>query len=746
MTFFCVLYYNKRRSIFVVHMRQLAVFIFLIFNIPAFSQTPTVPASNITFPVVGCNEFTATWTNGNGNFRAVFVREGSALTEVPEYDEFYADNPNFGIPGESIKNDGIHWCVYKGSGNSITVKGLKKLTKYYIGVFEYNGGGGKYDYLTSSYATASVTTANIVADFKIQDSTGYDTAAQCQYINKFKFINKSYGDLTPLTYLWDFGDGTATSNVKDPVHKYTVSKIMFVKLIVGAPGCLTSITINDTVHPHPVAKFDLDPMKPKNDSIQCYFGNRFTFRNNSSLADIGAGKSSMRYEWHMDNGFIATGYKADRAFPSPGVKTIKLIAISNRGCRDSTYRIYKVLPRAIDPTKVVFNQKSMCLSNNLFTFKNNSPNSIINSWHYRDTMDTKDLDSSFKNPASYSFKKVGTYYVTLKAYDLSGCLDQDTSIVDVFKNKNVSFKDLKKEYCINDAKEFLTPTPAKGKFFGINVYDLDSSFTPASIGTFIVGYESFIGGCRDTAWDTTIVYNRPSIYIGKDTTICKDRPLQLNVDPALTSTWYSSPPIANINGYQGSFITVNQAGKYWVKSYERKCYDSAYITVKVISSPTLSIAFTDTTLCGGSYLRFSLKVEDGNVFWSDGNNSLDRIVSKSGLYKVILANKCGAVSDSFNLNVEETACIVFFPNAFTPNGDVLNDTWQPYGKYEFIRMNIFNRWGEQVYFSDKSPVWDGYNGKELCLDGAYCCVFEYLMQDGNTKKRVTDGLIIHLIR
>jgi gliding motility-associated-like protein len=105
------------------------------------------------------------------------------------------------------------------------------------------------------------------------------------------------------------------------------------------------------------------------------------------------------------------------------------------------------------------------------------------------------------------------------------------------------------------------------------------------------------------------------------------------------------------------------------------------------------------------------------------------------------------VSDSFNLKVEETACVVFFPNAFTPNFDLLNDAWQPFGKYEFIQMNIFNRWGERVYFSDQSPIWDGHNmNKDLCLDGVYAIVFEYLMQDGNSTKRITKGIPVHLIR
>ncbi|MFM9945882.1 MAG: PKD domain-containing protein [Bacteroidia bacterium] len=736
-------------------MRQLAIILFLAFNISAFSQTPTVAASNIKFDFTGCNEVEISWTNGNGSDRVVFMRESSAVNDVPEYNQYYTENNTFGVLGETIKNDNTNWCVYRGPGNKVTVKGLKKLTKYCIAIFEYNGGGGIYDYKVDAYPAACVTTKNIVAEFRISDASGktykyYDTAQHCQWGNTFKFNNKSYSDETPISYRWYFGDGDS-SKQPNPTHSYTKSNIMKVKLIAEAKGCYTSVIRNDTVHPHPVAKFDLDPaLLPKNNDTQCYFGNRFTFKNTTTLEDIGAGVSSMRYEWYEypyddNDSFFATGYKADRNFPTAGHKKVRLVVISNRGCRDSTEREYDVLPRAIDPVKVIFNQKSMCLSNNLFTFENKSSNSITSNWRYRDSADKKNLDSSFLNPTSYSFKKTGKYYITLRAYDAAGCLDEHLDSINVFKNANVFFTGLSKQHCLNDFIDKLVPTPSGGKFFGQFHVKTDSTFTPASIGKFYVGYESNKSGCRDTAWDSTVVYDKPLIELGPDVSICKDVPLQLNMDPVYVSTWGSSPPISGVNGYTGPYVNISQSARYWVKVSNPNCSSYDTITIKALNTPTLKPS-RDTSLCGGSYLKFSLKVDDGTVVWNDGNTSRDRIIGQSGFYKVYVSNKCGTASDSFNLNVEETACIVFFPNAFTPNGDVLNDKWQPSGKYDFIQMNIFNRWGERVYFSDKSPVWDGYNGKDLCLEGVYNIVFEYLMHEGNSMKRVTQGIPVHLIK
>lgn len=63
----------------------------------------------------------------------------------------------------------------------------------------------------------------------------------------------------------------------------------------------------------------------------------------------------------------------------------------------------------------------------------------------------------------------------------------------------------------------------------------------------------------------------------------------------------------------------------------------------------------------------------------------------------------------------------FIPNAFTPNGDGLNDTFGATGEgISEYRMLIFNRWGNLVFESDNiSKQWDGtYKGEKAEL-GVY---------------------------
>jgi gliding motility-associated-like protein len=67
---------------------------------------------------------------------------------------------------------------------------------------------------------------------------------------------------------------------------------------------------------------------------------------------------------------------------------------------------------------------------------------------------------------------------------------------------------------------------------------------------------------------------------------------------------------------------------------------------------------------------------------------------------------------------------LYTPNAFTPNGDGLNDMFQPKGfgitKYE---LNIFDRWGEKVFSTTTfEQGWDGtFSGRsqKICEEGTY---------------------------
>ena len=74
---------------------------------------------------------------------------------------------------------------------------------------------------------------------------------------------------------------------------------------------------------------------------------------------------------------------------------------------------------------------------------------------------------------------------------------------------------------------------------------------------------------------------------------------------------------------------------------------------------------------------------------------------------------------------------MYVPSSFTPNGDNLNDLFQCYHTETVIDGNVivFNRWGEEVFSSDKLDfAWDGTKNNMLLPEGVYYYVLNYYLK------------------
>jgi gliding motility-associated-like protein len=77
---------------------------------------------------------------------------------------------------------------------------------------------------------------------------------------------------------------------------------------------------------------------------------------------------------------------------------------------------------------------------------------------------------------------------------------------------------------------------------------------------------------------------------------------------------------------------------------------------------------------------------------------------------------------------EDCPCALLLPNAFSPNGDGLNDNFRPLHACDMqdFSMTIFNRYGQKL-FETKDPLqgWDGKAGAGKPLTGAYVWMVSY---------------------
>ena|GEM_PF-1846275 len=114
---------------------------------------PTVQATNINFSAVSSTDITATWTNGDGANRVVFVKEGAQGTITAPVDGTTytaSNNWNSGSPTGTQLGTSGYYCVYNGTGNSIALNTLNPSSTYWFYVFENNGTGASSKYLTTA--------------------------------------------------------------------------------------------------------------------------------------------------------------------------------------------------------------------------------------------------------------------------------------------------------------------------------------------------------------------------------------------------------------------------------------------------------------------------------------------------------------------------------------------------------------------------------------------------------------------
>lgn len=98
----------------------------------------------------------------------------------------------------------------------------------------------------------------------------------------------------------------------------------------------------------------------------------------------------------------------------------------------------------------------------------------------------------------------------------------------------------------------------------------------------------------------------------------------------------------------------------------------------------------------------------------------------------------------FMVNISESKLEI--PNAFTPNGDGVNDVFKVKEGYQSIvsfEAAVFNRWGKKLYeWKDLDGGWDGKSGGNDVPDGAYYLVVKARGADGRNynKKKVINLL------
>lgn len=217
-------------------------------------------------------------------------------------------------------------------------------------------------------------------------------------------------------------------------------------------------------------------------------------------------------------------------------------------------------------------------------------------------------------------------------------------------------------------------------------------------------------GC---VYDTIFTLTDPDemiITYPGDTTICDGTEAKLNVPISGGTPPYSVAWNTGDNTNPLIFIThVDSSLEVFARDSHGCTSDQVEYRVQVLHQPHVDLG-NDTIMCAGDVLYKNF-LQPGVLYeWQDGSKFYDYEIKKTGLYWVRVYNACFEAIDSINLQFDDCSTCVHVPDAFTPNGDGINDVFKPVIGCYFTTylLKVFNRWGQLMYASeDPDAGWDG---------------------------------------
>lgn len=256
-------------------------------------------------------------------------------------------------------------------------------------------------------------------------------------------------------------------------------------------------------------------------------------------------------------------------------------------------------------------------------------------------------------------------------------------------------------------------------------------------------YCDFINACGAVTDSIYVSISEANVTAGNDTIVCPGETAFMWVEGAVSYVW---EPAAGFVNSSGSLVSVNvfQPTVFKVTGQDMNgCYDSSQVFIDLFPQPFIQTCPDVYAFIGEEIQLSATSTTPGAYVWTPSEHLSCVVCAEPTAqpdapfqYTVsyVDANGCSA-SDVVNIFYDP---IIYVPNAFTPDGSEVNDTFFALGgNIGDFRMEIFNRWGELVYTGgalDKS--WDGTYAGIPSPDGIYTWKITYKDFSGKTYEMV----------
>lgn len=483
---------------------------------------------------------------------------------------------------------------------------------------------------------------------------------------------------------WDFGDPSSTDNIsvlQAPVHTYAEAGTYTVVLKVETgSGCVHSYTAQVEIVPLPVADFELPGACVSNEAV---------FKN------LTADAVGLQYLWNFgEPGSGASNTSTSRdgkhRYSAAGTYTVTLTVTNASGC-------------TVEKVKNSFELSS---SDPLASFELVDPGALCSNHSFQ-----------VRNTSTVGIGKIRT----LKWYLDGALLEIDRNPV---PNKVYTF----------NYESFVSPESKRGvltlvAYSGLeeevtcqNAKDLELIFHAVPVAHFNILAEV----CLNT---DGFQVNAAVLKTGESGSFS---------GPGISPAGFFNPLLAGTGTHTIKYKLISGSG----------CVDEYSQEIKVLPLPEIDAGPDLVVLVAGKEKQLNAKASGSDLEykWTPAaglsrDDILNPMAKPDQDTEYTLSVKSGngcVVTDRVKVKVLDDITV---PNAFSPNGDGINDLWNLVNidSYPAVTVEIFNRYGERVFNSQGyTRPFDGtFSGKTLPVGTYY-----YLIRPNNGRKEKSGALTL----
>ena len=511
------------------------------------------------------------------------------------------------------------------------------------------------------------------------------------------------------TYLWDNVASLDDPTLANPRAFPSDTTSYIVTVTDVATGCSFADTMIVNVNPLAIVDFRVD--------ARCG-GDFAAFTDISTVA---AG-SIVSWSWTFGDGVGTSalqnpGYQ----YASPGTYSVFLEVQTALGCIDSIRKDVMILAL---PFVNVINDTAICIGDTIDL--GGSPTGPIgSSYSWSPGFNLSSVIDS--NPKAYPLSST-IYYLTVTG--ANGCFNYDTVDVDV-KVLPIVTAQKDSSLCVDQPVQLSASGALTYSWSPVNYLDnpaISSPIARALKSTNFVVAGTDINGC--VATDTIFIDVFNLDFTPVDTAICSGdsvvlAPIVQGDTNGISYLWSSSNTNNILSNMTDSSIKVTAANRqYFTLQIQNAlgCVDTDSIYVNMRQAAEVNFEYLNSPRCQNSIIEiqntstftdeYTWKL-NGKVIGRERNLNfeINNLVNNT----VTLIGSNLTCTDSTTEVIKATGLRELLQlkdvNVFTPNGDGLNDIFDPGFQGEFIGcvdFQIFDRWGDKVFDSNIGQYgWDG---------------------------------------